>query len=514
MALGLLPVILLAVGAAAIVHERRNVDSFFGPSKGGRLNKNAIFPLRIGLQQQNLDDGYDYLMDVSHPTSSNYGKHWTLEEVNEKFQPSVETVKSVKNWLLGAGIPEDAIKTTHNGGWMAIDISAGRAEDLFQTEFFEYYTDRDDSLRIGCDRYSLPDDIAHHIDYVTPGVTLSPPITRRAFEKRDIQKRNSWGGPPGHWPHGPGWHGPPHHPPHGPPHWRPPPGLPPALQNCAMNITPTCIRALYDIPLPSQDVAGNDLGVFEEGDVYAQQDLNLFFEHYAPFVPDGTHPTLNSINGATAPVPPGSPSNTGESDIDLDLGFSLLYPQGIQLYQVGFPAAAFNGTQAYEIQLTFLTPFFDAIDGTFCTNGDKEHSFECGGVQLTNVLTASYSSPEVDETLKSAVRTCNEIMKLSLQGHTILFSSGDYGVASHPQYLQTDGCIPRSLNISGRDNGPIFSPQFPGNCPYVLSVGGTQLNSNDTVYDPESVMQVPGLSPYPNAYFSSSGGFANYFGVP
>ena len=59
--------------------------------------------------------------------------------------------------------------------------------------------------------------------------------------------------------------------------------------------------------------------------------------------------------------------------------------------------------------------------------------------------------------------------------------------------------------------------------PQVLSVGATQLNDNDTVYDAESAMNVPslfdlyeslGLSYPPDVTFSSAGGFSNYFARP
>lgn len=33
------------------------------------IDKNAVIPVRIGLAQRNLDKGYDYLMDISHPNS-------------------------------------------------------------------------------------------------------------------------------------------------------------------------------------------------------------------------------------------------------------------------------------------------------------------------------------------------------------------------------------------------------------------------------------------------------------
>lgn len=58
-------------------------------------------------------------------------------------------------------------------------------------------------------------------------------------------------------------------------------------------------------------------------------------------------------------------------------------------------------------------------------------------------------------------------MKLSLQGYTFCGSSGDYGVASHP-LTNTTGCISASNVTHDIQNGTIFNPQFPDNCPYVL----------------------------------------------
>jgi tripeptidyl-peptidase-1 len=90
-------------------------------------------------------------------------------------------------------------------------------------------------------------------------------------------------------------------------------------------MTPTCIKALYNIPNAYLKDTVNALGLYESGDIYAQEDLNLFFKNFAPNVPQGTHPLLDSIDGGHAPVAPGSDFNTGESLIDMDLGYSLIY---------------------------------------------------------------------------------------------------------------------------------------------------------------------------------------------
>lgn len=143
-----------------------------------------------------------------------------------------------------------------------------------------------------------------------------------------------------------------------------PPGagqLPADLQSCGRNITPVCIRALYDIPIATLSDPANSLGVFEEGDEYSQQDLNEFFAKFAPNVPNGTHPIPAFIDGATAPVPQNSTLVTGESDIDLDIAFSLIYPQTVTLYQTNDVTK--TGTTNATGELPFLETFLDALDG-------------------------------------------------------------------------------------------------------------------------------------------------------
>lgn len=63
--------------------------------------------MRIGLKQSNLDKGPQWLMDVSHPKSENYGKHWTSEEIIDAFRPADDTVEAVKQWLKDNGISEE-----------------------------------------------------------------------------------------------------------------------------------------------------------------------------------------------------------------------------------------------------------------------------------------------------------------------------------------------------------------------------------------------------------------------
>jgi tripeptidyl-peptidase-1 len=69
-----------------VVHEKRDhsVHEKWIRTED-KISSDVIIPLSISLTQQNLDKGYDFLMDVSDPVSPNYGKHWSLEKVVFKF---------------------------------------------------------------------------------------------------------------------------------------------------------------------------------------------------------------------------------------------------------------------------------------------------------------------------------------------------------------------------------------------------------------------------------------------
>ena len=303
----------------AVIHEKRNFSRQPGLDHRQRVDAAAIIPLRIGLVQSNLEDGYAHLMNVSHPASPNYGNHWTTEAVDNMFAPSKHTVSAVKDWLTSSGIGSDYVVTEK--GWLAIDLPAGEAERLLSAEYYEHEAE-DGTIRIGCDQYHLPQHISAHVDYIRPGVALSPPLAKKNV-KRDLHS-SSWGRYISH-PNGAGWW-----------HHSDPWDLLPHdlhlaedLRSCGTNMTPICIRALYDIPRAHRNDSENSLGIYENDglDVYAQEDIDAFFAKYAPYVPQGSHPVLDSIDNATAPVAQNSKINTGESDIDLDIAFSLLYPQ-------------------------------------------------------------------------------------------------------------------------------------------------------------------------------------------
>jgi len=289
-----------------------------------------------------------------------------------------------------------------------------------------------------------------------------------------------------------------------------------SLSTCDETITPACLRALYRFSAPSPHAhvsPANSLGIFEEGDFYAQEDFDLFFAKYTPYIPNGTHPIPNLVDGGEAPVAVGEAA--GESDLDFELAYPIIYPQTTTLYQVDDLYYAEGGDGTGTTRGIFNT-FFDAIDGSYCTysaygetgddpvldptypdaHGSYKGRLMCGVYKPTHVLTISYGLQEGDLPAYYQRRQCNEFLKLALQGTSVFVASGDTGVGGYENGLFGDlgyyGCL--------RDDD-VFSPTQPNSCPWLTNVGATKVYPGQTVLEPESA--VVDLSP---TFNYSSGG--------
>ena len=281
---------------------------------------------------------------------------------------------------------------------------------------------------------------------------------------------------------------------------------------CDVAAIPLCIKTLYNITTPTKNATGNQLGIFEDlDDMYSQDDLNSFFLSLAPNIPQGTHPTLDSVDGATAPV--ANVADAGpESDLDFQISYPIIYPQNSILFQ--------TDDDVYEANYTyegFLNNFLDAIDGSYCSYsafgetgnsvldppypdpqaGGFKGSLECGIYKPTNVISISYGGQEADLPPSYQERQCNEYMKLGMQGISLVVASGDSGVAGPAGDDNADGCL--------GPTGNIFSPDFPATCPYLTTAGATFLPPGGDVTKDQEVAVTR---------FPSGGGFSNIYPIP
>ena len=147
--------LLIVVAASAItisdyvLHERRFTEH--GLTRNRRVDASSVLTFRIALKQSNLEHGYNHLMEVSHPSSSKYGKHWTVDQVRDTFRPSHSTITKVREWLLSHAIDGGTLER----GYLSFDIPMAKAESMFQAEYYEHEGSETGDIRVGCDEYSL-----------------------------------------------------------------------------------------------------------------------------------------------------------------------------------------------------------------------------------------------------------------------------------------------------------------------------------------------------------------------
>ena len=302
-----------------------------------------------------------YWIIRSNPTSDKYGRHYTAEQIHDIFAPQPESVEAVRSWLVDSGIEAGRISQSTNKQWMQLDASVAEVEALINAEYHHYEHYQTGKTNVGCDEYSVPKEVQPHVDYITPGLKLlTPSIPRGAEERKEFEKR-TFGVTEGTSSH--------------------PPVLQPPLKKpltvavstllgealsaiCGIAIIPACISTMYNITKADKAAPNNQLGIFEDlGDMYSQTDLNEFFATIFPRIPQGTHPTLKGIDGATAPDPVQSAGP--ESDLDFQISYPIIYPQNSILFQ--------TDDDVYEANYTFegfLNNFLDGIDGSYCSFSD------------------------------------------------------------------------------------------------------------------------------------------------
>ena len=94
------------------------------------------------------------------------------------------------------------------------------------------------------------------------------------------------------------------------------------------------------------------------------------------------------------------------------------------------------------------------------TKGGYKGPLNCGGFAATKVISTSYAANEHDLPASYEIRQCHEYMKLGMMGVSVLYSSGDTGVAG--EFFECiNGTGTNAPYEPGADGGR-FTPLFPG----------------------------------------------------
>ncbi len=143
----------------------------------------------------------------------------------------METLNAVKDWLIESGIANERIKTSKSLTWIKFNATVEEAESLLQTEYRVYTNTQTGKDHLACEDYSVPVDIQHHIDLITPTIHFDATVKQKKG-RRDLQGRSLKAKPVPQI--------------HPNPDAVPQPAVTYSLANCYTYVTPDCLRALYN----------------------------------------------------------------------------------------------------------------------------------------------------------------------------------------------------------------------------------------------------------------------------
>ena len=213
--------------------------------------------LRVALKQQNVDVFEQKLLDMSTPDHPQYGLHMTRDEVKAFLQPHQDSTATVTAWL-----KENSIESHQmDNDWIKFRTNVKTANSMLNTTFQWYKSVEENSLRLRTLQYSVPEDIAKHINLIQPTTRFGSPKTMRStvLGRKKPKKTHK---------KGPGSHQQPVY----------------VNATCNVTITPTCLFDLYNIHYKASPSNGNSIGFASFLNEYARyKDLALFQNKYAPF---------------------------------------------------------------------------------------------------------------------------------------------------------------------------------------------------------------------------------------
>ncbi|KAI1789321.1 family S53 protease-like protein [Ganoderma leucocontextum] len=391
------------------------------PSGGGII-------LVVGLRPTNIPGLHSSLLDISNPASANYANHLSIDDAKAFVAPASETVQAVTGWLAQYNIIPEVASPSGDMLEMAIDVDTANA--LLNANYTPSLHPDTGSTVYTTNSFSVPSEIQQHVAFIYPttkilsAIVSNPSVSTINLPKHSRRRTRSKRAT-----------------------------IP---SSCTQTMTPLCLQGLYNIPSTPATAPRNSLGVSGfANEVANQTDLEEFFADLRPDITNGSF-NVQSIDGGI---------DTGPGTVEASL--DIQYTTGI----------------ATNVNTTFLTVGSQNQDGVF------------GFLDIINTLLAQPNPPLVlttsfgfDETFFEAnpgiaSTLCNAYAQLGARGTSILFASGDGGVAGS-----------RFSNTCNADGS--FVPTFPSGCPYLTSVGSTQGNS------PETAAQF------------SSGGFSKVFPRP
>ncbi|TID01666.1 Tripeptidyl-peptidase sed2 [Colletotrichum higginsianum] len=467
LALSVIPIHASQLGLVQVEYARAPPSQW---TRSRPADPDHLFSLSIALDKSRQVE--EALYSVSTPGHELYGKHLSQIEAQLLLNPDSEALDAVVSWLVEHG-NADAAAINIDDHWIRLKTTVRDANMLLDADFawFQHSDSGKEVLRTL--KYSLPLDLKRSISLITPTTRFcshpmmhqapasSPPAEEQIPGGEELRKhkRSLAGSSPKLL------------------YTLQADAAPPPLAQsaqvdptCNRSVTPSCIRALYNVPAGLTASPARGIGVYASQNQVAKfADFALFAKKVDP-PSTGVNFSFLSINGGTIDQNQNKLSNA-ELNFDIQYTASLSNPvPNVELSVAGDgPIKLELGGQPGDT----TEPWLIWLDAMLKLPDD----------QLPHTITTSFGENEQSLPDGYVQQVCNQFGALGARGVTMFAASGDSGPGNT--------CVTNDGTKSTR-----FNAVFPASCPFVTGVGG-----------------VRGVTPERASDFSS-GGFSDKFARP
>lgn len=260
------------VSAAVLRSELKSVPN--GWKKTSDAADDQVLSLSIGLKQQNEDQFYSKLDEISNPQHDTYGAWMEKEDVDNLLKPSADSKTAVVSWLKANGVSQ--IQT--DDFYVRFSTDVATANKLLSAKYQNFGQAGINKVRTLS--YSLPESVNNHIDTVSPTTYLGKPISSRVtFAPSLSQARLKKGSA--------------------------------AAANCSLGLTPQCIKDYYNVHYTPSAKSGSkiafasflnesaqlsDLALYEQANNLKPQNFSVITINGGINVQNATYDSIGEAN--------------------------------------------------------------------------------------------------------------------------------------------------------------------------------------------------------------------------
>merc|ERR1712137_1364869 len=140
--------------------SRRVAAHRMGWKKSDRAHHAVLHKVVFAVKEKNMDQLEELLLDRSSPSSPNYGKWLTGDQIRQ-LTWNEEAVQAVTQSLLKAGAQK--VRTSLGGEYVSGVASISVWERLLECEFHLHEQSGKQGIYVSADAYSVPSDLTSHV---------------------------------------------------------------------------------------------------------------------------------------------------------------------------------------------------------------------------------------------------------------------------------------------------------------------------------------------------------------